>query len=159
MLTIKERFTMHAFFLPRVKTTPVANPVAAILEAATPTVQGKKRVIQDDDDDDDNHFPIENENTTNVKTLAIETPSSITASATPIDKVLKTTESTVTNTLSVISDDDIPSDLRDIITWKMGDRIPYSAICNTFEKISQVSGRLEKEMLFCKLFRAGNHPP
>jgi DNA ligase-1 len=58
------------------------------------------------------------------------------------------------NTCPTSTATDFPSDLKDLITWKVGERIPYSAICNTFEKISQVSGRLDKESLFTRLFRA-----
>lgn len=45
-------------------------------------------------------------------------------------------------------------DFSDIITWKAGESIPYLALVDTFESISKVGGRLDKESLFCRLFRA-----
>jgi hypothetical protein len=44
--------------------------------------------------------------------------------------------------------------LENIITWSKGEPIPYKAIVETFEKVSSLSGRLDKEECFCKLFRA-----
>jgi hypothetical protein len=41
-----------------------------------------------------------------------------------------------------------------MITWKKGESVPYLALVDTFEAISKVSGRLDKEALFCRLFRA-----
>jgi DNA ligase-1 len=49
---------------------------------------------------------------------------------------------------------DIPPAVKKIITWKAGDKIPYSAVVNTFDAVSKVSGRLEKEGLFARLFQA-----
>ena len=49
---------------------------------------------------------------------------------------------------------DLPSDVQKIITWKAGEHVPYLALVEIFEEISQTSGRLEKENLFAKLFRA-----
>ena len=46
------------------------------------------------------------------------------------------------------------TDFDDILSWKAGESIPYLALIDTFEAISKISGRLEKESLFCKLFRA-----
>jgi DNA ligase N terminus len=45
-------------------------------------------------------------------------------------------------------------DFSDLITWKAGESIPYLALVDTFESISKVGGRLDKESLFCRLFRA-----
>lgn len=45
-------------------------------------------------------------------------------------------------------------DFSDMITWKAGESIPYLALVDTFESISKVGGRLDKESLFCRLFRA-----
>lgn len=39
-------------------------------------------------------------------------------------------------------------------TWKSGESIPYSALVETFDNIASVSGRLDKEDIFCKLFKA-----
>jgi DNA ligase-1 len=52
---------------------------------------------------------------------------------------------------------DMPKELVDFITWKPLERIPYSAVVNTFDAISRVSGRLDKESCFTKLFRAAIH--
>ena len=57
-------------------------------------------------------------------------------------------------TCTTVYADELPSDLKDMITWKSGTSIPYSAVCDTFEKISEVPERLKKEKLFCNLFRA-----
>jgi DNA ligase 1 len=48
----------------------------------------------------------------------------------------------------------LPADVQKIISWKAGEPVPYMAVCETFEEISKVSGRLEKESLFTRLFRA-----
>jgi hypothetical protein len=45
-------------------------------------------------------------------------------------------------------------DFSDLITWKAGESIPYLALVDTFESVSKVGGRLDKESLFCRLFRA-----
>jgi DNA ligase-1 len=39
------------------------------------------------------------------------------------------------------------------VQWEAGSPVPYIALCNTFESISSVGGRLDKEELFCRLFR------
>ncbi len=44
--------------------------------------------------------------------------------------------------------------VRDFITWQPGESIPYSVVVNTFEEISKVGGRLDKENLMSKLFSA-----
>eukprot|EP01038_Epipyxis_sp_PR26KG_P009272 gene9272-12491_t len=48
----------------------------------------------------------------------------------------------------------IAQDLASIITWKEGEHIPYIALVDTFESISSVSGRIEKENYFAKLYKA-----
>ena len=48
----------------------------------------------------------------------------------------------------------LPQDVEDLITWKAGESVPYLALVNTFEAISKVGGRLDKEAQFCRLFRA-----
>lgn len=53
-----------------------------------------------------------------------------------------------------IASSDLPSDVQKIITWKAGESVPYLALVEIFEEISQTSGRLEKENLFARLFRA-----
>ena len=66
----------------------------------------------------------------------------------------------VADSIEIVANDEaaataaINADLSDIITWKAGESIPYLALVNTFEAISKVSGRLDKESLFCKLFRS-----
>jgi DNA ligase-1 len=49
---------------------------------------------------------------------------------------------------------EMPKDVSSLITWKEGENVPFSALVETFDKISNVSGRLEKEGLFIKLYRA-----
>jgi ATP-dependent DNA ligase len=41
-----------------------------------------------------------------------------------------------------------------LVTWGVGESIPYLALANTFEAVSKVPGRLDKESLLCRLFRA-----
>ena len=48
----------------------------------------------------------------------------------------------------------LPADVEKIITWKAGEPVPYLAMVETFEEISQVGGRIEKENIFARLFRA-----
>ena len=50
-------------------------------------------------------------------------------------------------------DENIPADLADMITWKCGESVPYQVVVDTFDKVASVTGRLDKENLFCKLFR------
>lgn len=56
--------------------------------------------------------------------------------------------------ISVAISTALPADVEKIITWKAGEPVPYLALVEIFEQISQVSGRLEKENLFSRLFRA-----
>ena len=49
---------------------------------------------------------------------------------------------------------DIPKELASIITWKAGEKVPYAAVVDCFERVGAVSGRLEKENLIARLFRA-----
>lgn len=51
-------------------------------------------------------------------------------------------------------DTPLPKELLDLITWKAGESVPYSALAETFERVAGVSGRLEKEYHFVKLFRS-----
>lgn len=53
-----------------------------------------------------------------------------------------------------MSSQPIPKNLEKLITWKNGERVPYSAVAETFNAISATSSRLEKESLLAKLFRA-----
>jgi len=48
----------------------------------------------------------------------------------------------------------LPREIEDIVTWKFNENIPYTVVVDTFDAISRVSGRLDKEALFTKLFRA-----
>jgi DNA ligase 1 len=135
---------MHSFFAPRAKaqTKPAEASISTTSEepaegvAATTIHAGQKRVIQDDDDE------------------AVMTTSA------PAAKVEKTSEYESKENFAnggavpLKAGGAIPSDLNDFVSWKVGDRIPYSAVCNTFEMISQVSGRLDKEACFTRLFRA-----
>ena len=53
-----------------------------------------------------------------------------------------------------VSSDSLPKAIRDIVTWEIGGKVPYMALVSTFERIEAVTSRLEKESLFCNLFRA-----
>ena len=130
---------MHSFFAPRTKTTKTTADTPLVSSSSV----GSKRVVQDDDEIDDKKVDeMQKENS----------PATASASGT-VFKVAKT-EQQIPFSSKISEPGQIPSDLKDIITWKHGDKIPYSAICNIFEKISLVSARLEKESLFAKLFRA-----
>jgi hypothetical protein len=56
----------------------------------------------------------------------------------------------------------LPKEIADIVTWSAdkpvnaaeGGVVPYQALVETFENISKHSGRLDKESLFMKFFRA-----
>lgn len=48
----------------------------------------------------------------------------------------------------------IPKDIEEMITWKAGESVPYKALVDTFDQIERISGRIEKENLFAKLFKA-----
>lgn len=48
----------------------------------------------------------------------------------------------------------IPKDANKLITWTIGENVPYANIVGTFEEISKVSGRIEKENLLSNLFSA-----
>ena len=57
-------------------------------------------------------------------------------------------------TAPIITNFSLPTDVQKIITWKNGEPVPYLAIVETFDEISRVSGRIEKENAFARLFRA-----
>lgn len=88
--------------------------------------------------------------TTIVHCSKVESVQSHTAVATA--EVMESTSSCTKSKVTVSST--INADVSDTITWKAGESIPYLALVNTFEAISKVGGRLDKESLFCKLFRA-----
>jgi hypothetical protein len=50
--------------------------------------------------------------------------------------------------------DTLPNEIKKMVSWKAGESIPYSVLVNTFEDISKVSGRLDKENYFARLFSA-----
>lgn len=81
-----------------------------------------------------------------VKTVEIKTDTT-SAPVCVTDSVLAASQS-----YSVATD--LPADVQKIITWKAGEPVPYLALVDIFEEISQTSGRLEKENLFARLFRA-----
>jgi DNA ligase-1 len=83
-------------------------------------------------------------------TPAVETAreNASTSSTASIDEQ-KTISGPIVNDTSAL-----PSDVQNIITWKAGEPVPYLAMVETFEDISKVGGRLEKENLFARLFRA-----
>eukprot|EP00606_Chrysophyceae_sp_TOSAG23-5_P001389 GSChrysophyteH2.ASY1.ANO1.1316.1 assembled CDS len=49
---------------------------------------------------------------------------------------------------------DIPAELESIITWKKGEKVPYSAVVTAFEVCDSASGRIHKENTLANLFRA-----
>lgn len=49
---------------------------------------------------------------------------------------------------------EVSNEIRKLVTWKSDESIPYSVIVNTFEDISKVSGRIEKENYLSRLFSA-----
>lgn len=55
---------------------------------------------------------------------------------------------------NILCDGVIPKDLENVITWKIGEGIPYLALVEVFETVSKYSGRLDKESAFTKFFRA-----
>lgn len=87
----------------------------------------------------------------------IDGPAATTASTSelPTDIETKVVDSVVASVKSKgVGLTAVSTDFSDIITWKAGESIPYLALVNTFEAISKISGRLEKETFFCRLFRA-----
>lgn len=48
----------------------------------------------------------------------------------------------------------LPRDAQKVVTWSHGEKIPYAAVVGTFEEISKVSSRIEKENLLSNLFSA-----
>ena len=87
--------------------------------------------------------------TADVKNIITVAPQAV------MDSVLKGTVVPASVPTSVpVSAVTVSADISNIITWKAGESVPYLALVNTFEAISKVSGRLEKESLFCKLFQA-----
>jgi len=48
----------------------------------------------------------------------------------------------------------VPKELESIITWKAGEKVPYAAVVDCFERVAGVSGRLDKENMLARLFRA-----
>ena len=89
-------------------------------------------------------------NKVEVTPPATESKIDIKVSTAAVKKEKKDSDSKV----KAVSPPAISSDIKDIITWKEGESIPYLALVDTFEAISKVSGRLDKESLFCRLFRA-----
>lgn len=67
----------------------------------------------------------------------------------------KSTESITSSTVTYIPKSSTSSQATTApdASWKAGESVPYSALVSTFEDISKVSGRIEKENLFAKLFK------
>lgn len=57
-----------------------------------------------------------------------------------------------TSSFTSLDDMNISKSLRDFISWQPGESIPYAVVVNTFEDVSRLSGRLDKENLLAKLF-------
>ena len=148
---------------------------AAVVKAsAQPTVennvaksQRRKNVIDDDDNADEELIVAKVAPAEVLPEVASSSSTIITtdtvAQSRKVEELfsIPTIASTkVADSIEIIANDEaaataaINADVSDIITWKAGESIPYLALVNTFEAISKVSGRLDKESLFCKLFRA-----
>jgi len=122
---------------------------APVQPAQSLSKAGRKMVIEDDDDDDEGsseNQPVTAAAAPTPAPSAVETKTKAPAAAAAAAAVVEQ----ATNATA----EAIPSELKDVITWKAGESVPYLAIVNIFERVSAVSGRLEKENLFCKLFRA-----
>ena len=51
-------------------------------------------------------------------------------------------------------DNRIPEMIKKYITWPLNGKVPYSALTSTFENIETTTSRLEKESIFCNIFRS-----
>ena len=60
-----------------------------------------------------------------------------------LECIPKTTDVSITK----IDESEIPPNVKKIITWKCGERVPYKAVVDTFDAVGAISGRLEKESL------------
>lgn len=114
----------------------------------------RKRVIDDEDDVDDakkNACGLDSQHETAGK----ENKVALTV-AEPAEKAATSSGSkeTPTSAPTDTTDATLPSSVADIITWNAGESVPYMAVVETFERIAAVSGRLEKESLMSRLFRA-----
>lgn len=96
----------------------------------------KRKVIDDESESSENRVPKELKNVTIVR----ET----------VEHHQGTTDKSTLPPATAV----IPKQLLNIITWNSGDRIPYMALVQTFERIEAISSRLEKESLFSNLFRS-----
>ena len=123
-------------------TTKTTTTTSSTLETSTSTSkQSPSKVSLDKNDTKENEIPKKEESllsksmttTTTTTTTKIESKQSEN----------KDIESSV-----------LPREIEDIVTWKFNENIPYTVVVDTFDAISRVSGRLDKEALFTKLFRA-----
>jgi DNA ligase-1 len=88
--------------------------------------------------------------TTKVSEVSEEKAKSLQVPDTSTDKIKETPQ-----LLDIpISIKDIPKNIQSIITWKNGEKVPYSVVADIFNSISLTSSRLEKEALLTKLYRA-----
>lgn len=128
------------------KATPT-KPINTTPSKATAKSQesNKKRSLIDSDDEDSNEKKSAVENSPKRSNL-FGAPKSAVAEASS-----ETSNSCSSSCASV------PKDVAESISWPAGAHVPYSALVATFDAISRVSGRLDKENLFTKLFRAAIH--
>lgn len=109
----------------------------------------KRRIVKDDEDDTNANigFQLLDKSELN-KTETIDSTDKIQNVTMLSNKEAETAK----KSCQLVSS--IPKDVADFITWKKGESIPYSVLVDTFENIFKVSGRLDKERLFCKLFQS-----
>lgn len=157
--------------------TKTSSP--AKVEKVEPGPPKKRKNVIDDDDDDETDMKVETkeadkketekENLTASKATGITQSSSSSSSSTSSSSSSSSTSCTTTKPSSSSNSStstaaaveittttvgSIPKELESIITWKHGESVPFLALVDTFEAVSNVSGRLEKEGLFSRFFRA-----
>ena len=60
----------------------------------------------------------------------------------------------VADKIHLVVPNPLGNSIKNIITWKAGEKIPFASLVATFESIAAKSGRLEKEDLFANFFTA-----
>lgn len=158
---------IRSFFGGPKKQPPTNESISVVINTknsiSASEVTKRRRVIEDDDDEE--ATPLASDPTTLEKVLGDFSP------PVPKENVIAQHVDSAPSTIAVnkvlsprplkepimtenLPQSIVPKDVSEIITWKSGESIPYSALVDTFDAISRVSGRLDKENLFCRLFRA-----
>ena len=115
-------------------------------ESTVPAKRPVSKVIKDDDEELENRDVRAERDENLAAAHVVDTTSKPKESCEPIRADVPTATAKLSG--------GIPKDLENFITWKPGENVPYLALVDIFESISKVSGRIEKEGLFSKLFRA-----